>query len=154
VRQDELHPATGAKKATKRFGRGYGSGHGACSGRGNKGQKSRSGHDIPKGFEGGQIPLTKRLPQKRGFTNIFKIKYNLVSLQSLNVFKSGSEITPEKLLEAGLIKALQQPIKILANGELKHPLVVKVNKFSENAKAKIEKIGGKAEELENAAETK
>ena len=154
MRQDELHPAIGSKKATKRFGRGYGSGHGACSGRGNKGQKSRSGQDIPIGFEGGQMPLIKRLPQKRGFTNIFKIKYNLVGLQSLNQFESGSEITPQKLFEAGLIKSLQHPTKVLANGELKHPLIVKANKFSENAKAKIEKIGGKAEELANAAETK
>jgi large subunit ribosomal protein L15 len=154
VRQDELHPAAGAKKATKRFGRGYGSGHGACSGRGNKGQKSRSGHDIPKGFEGGQMPLIKRLPQKRGFKNKFKIEYNLVTLQSLNIFKSGSEVTPETLLEAGLIKAPKQPVKILADGELNHPLTVKANKFSETAKAKIEKLGGKAEELENAAETK
>jgi large subunit ribosomal protein L15 len=144
VRQDELHPAAGAKKATKRFGRGYGSGHGACSGRGNKGQKSRSGHDIPKGFEGGQMPLIKRLPQKRGFTNIFKIEYNLVSLESLNTFEKGSEVTPEKLLEAGFIKSLDQPVKILATGELDHPLTVKANKFSETAKAKIE----------NAAETK
>ncbi len=154
MRQDELHPAAGAKKATKRFGRGYGSGHGACSGRGNKGQKSRSGHDIPKGFEGGQMPLIKRLPQKRGFNNIFKIEYNLVSLQSLNSFESGSEVTPEKLLEAGLIKSSRQPVKILANGELDRPLTVKANKFSATAKAKIEKVGGKAEELENAAETK
>ncbi|MBN1366845.1 MAG: 50S ribosomal protein L15 [Dehalococcoidales bacterium] len=154
MRQDELHPGAGAKKATKRIGRGYGSGHGACSGRGNKGQKSRSGHDIPKGFEGGQMPLIKRLPQKRGFKNIFRVEYNLVNLQSLNIFKSGSEVTPEKLLEAGLIKNITQPVKILANGELEYPLTVKANKFSETAKAKIEKLGGKAEELENAAETK
>ena len=154
MRQDELHPAAGAKKAIKRLGRGYGSGHGAFSGRGCKGQKSRSGNDIPKGFEGGQMPLIKRLPQKRGFKNIFKKDYNLVSLQSLNVFKPESEITPEKLLEVGLIKSLQKPVKILANGELEHRLVIKANKFSETAKAKIEKIGGKAEELENAAKTK
>ena len=154
MRQNELHPAAGARKGKKRFGRGYGSGHGASSGRGTKGQKSRSGHDIPIGFEGGQMPLIKRLPQKRGFTNIFKIEYSLVSLQSLNVFKPGSEVTPEKLLEAGLIKSLKQPVKILADGELAHPLTVKANKFSETAKAKIEKVGGKAEELENATETK
>jgi large subunit ribosomal protein L15 len=154
VRQDELHPGAGAKKAARRVGRGYGSGHGACSGRGNKGQKSRSGHDIPKGFEGGQMPLIKRLPQKRGFKNRNKIEYNLVSLENLNIFKSGSIVTPDKLLEAGLIKMPAQPVKILADGELKHKLTVKANKFSETAKAKIEKLGGKAEELENAPETK
>ncbi len=154
MRQDELHPAAGSNKRTKRFGRGYGSAHGANAGRGDKGQKSRSGHDIPKGFEGGQMPLIKRLPQKRGFNNIFKIEYNLVNLQALNIFKPGSEITPEKLLEAGLIKEPKQPVKILANGELDHPLTIKANKFSETAKAKIEKVGGKAEELENAPETK
>lgn len=154
MRQDELHPAAGAKKATKRFGRGYGSGHGACSGRGNKGQKSRSGHNIPRGFEGGQMPLIKRLPQKRGFKNRFKIKFNLVSLQALNIFESGSEVTPETMLAAGLIKTSAQPVKILADGELDRPLTVRANKFSETAKAKIEKLGGKAEEMENAAETK
>ena len=154
MRQDELHPAAGAKKATKRLGRGYGSGHGACSGRGNKGQKSRSGHNIPRGFEGGQMPLIKRLPQKRGFKNRFKIKFNLVSLQALNIFESGSEVTPETMLAAGLIKTSAQPVKILADGELDRPLTVRANKFSETAKAKIEKLGGKAEEMENAAETK
>jgi large subunit ribosomal protein L15 len=154
VRQDELHPAAGAKKATRRIGRGYGSGHGACSGRGNKGQKSRSGHDIPKGFEGGQMPLIKRLPQKRGFKNKFRIVYNVVTLQSLNVFKAGSEVTPDTLLVAGLIQSQERPVKILAGGELERKLNIKANKFSETAKAMIEKLGGKAEELENAAETK
>lgn len=153
MRQDELHPAAGARKKNKRMGRGYGSGHGACSGRGSKGQKSRSGHDIPKGFEGGQMPLIKRLPQKRGFKNAFKTQYNLVALNSLNIFKKGSEVTPEKLLEVGLISSIELPIKILADGELKHSLTVKANKFSQTAKTKIEKAGGKAEELEHAPET-
>ncbi len=153
MRQDELHPAAGARKKIKRLGRGYGSGHGAFSGRGCKGQKSRSGNDMPKGFEGGQMPLTKRLPQKRGFNNIFKTHYNLVALKSLNIFKKGSEVTPEKLAEAGLIKSVTLPVKILADGELEHPLTVKANKFSLTAKTKIEKAGGKAEELEHAAET-
>ena len=100
------------------------------------------------------MPLIKRLPQKRGFKNRFKIKFNLVSLQALNIFESGSEVTPETMLAAGLIKTSAQPVKILADGELDRPLTVRANKFSETAKAKIEKLGGKAEEMENAAETK
>ena len=152
MRQDELHPAPGSRKAVKRFGRGYGSGHGGYAGRGCKGQKSRSSVDLPRGFEGGQIPLTKRLPQKRGFNNIFKIQYNLVRLDQLGIFAPGSEVTLESLLEAGLIKTLDNPVKILAMGELKHALNVKVNKFSATAKAKIEAVGGKVEELEHAAE--
>jgi large subunit ribosomal protein L15 len=153
VRQDELHPTGGAKKALKRLGRGYGSGHGSTSTRGSKGQKSRSGHDIPKGFEGGQMPLIKRLPQKRGFTNIFKVEFNLVSLTSLNVFKPGSEVTPDRLREAGIIKS-DLPVKVLANGELDHPLTVRVDRFSAVAKTKIAAVGGKAEELEHATEAK
>lgn len=152
MRQDELHPTSGAKKAGKRVGRGYGSGHGSTSTRGSKGQKSRSGHDIPRGFEGGQMPLTKRVPQKRGFTNIFKKEYYLVSLSSLNIFQPGSEVNPDKLREAGIIKKTDLPVKVLANGELDHPLTVRVDRFSAAAKAKIAAIGGKAEELGNATE--
>lgn len=152
MRQDELSPAPGSKKSRKRVGRGDGSGHGTYSGRGLKGQKSRSGSggSIPRGFEGGQLPLSKRLPQKRGFTNIFRIEYSLVNIDKLNIFESGSEVTPEKLLAAGLIKSLRHPIKILANGDINHPLVVKANKFSATAKAKIETAGGRVEELEYA----
>jgi large subunit ribosomal protein L15 len=152
VRQNELHPSPGSKKAAKRFGRGYGSGHGGYAGRGCKGQKSRSSFKIPRGFEGGQNPLTKRLSQKRGFTNIFKVQYTIVDLVSLNAFKSGSEVTPEKLFEANIIDTLERPIKILAGGELNRPLTVVANKFSATAKAKIEAAGGKTEELQNAAE--
>lgn len=151
MRQDELHPAPGSRKRVRRLGRGYGSGRGGYAGRGCKGQKARSSVDLPRGFEGGQIPLTKRLPQKRGFKNIFKVKYNLVSLEQLNVFKPESEITPDRLMEAGIVKS-SAPVKVLASGKLDHPLVVKVNRFSATAKAKIEAVGGKAEELENAAE--
>ena len=154
MRQDELHPAPGSKKDTKRFGRGYGSGHGGYAGRGCKGQKSRSGPVIPRGFEGGQNPLNKRLPQKRGFNNIFKVQYSVVSLEKLNVFKPGSEVTPDTLFEAGLVKKLTNPVKILANGEIDHPLTVKANKFSLTAKTKIEAAGGKVEELQHAAEAK
>jgi len=99
------------------------------------------------GFEGGQLPLIKRLPRKRGFTNIFRIEYSIVNLDRLNSFPADSEVTPEVLLKAGVVKSLRQPIKILADGQLKHPLVVKANRFSAAARAKIEAAGGKAEEI-------
>jgi large subunit ribosomal protein L15 len=154
VRQDNLSPPAGSKRAKKRVGRGDGSGHGTYSGRGLKGQKSRAGCKMRPGFEGGQLPLIKRLPQKRGFVNIFRTEYSIVNLDKLNIFESGSEITPEKLQAAGLVKSLRQPIKILANGEVSQPLLVKANKFSAAAKTKIEAAGGKAEEVEYAAKTK
>jgi len=119
-----------------------------------KGQKARTGYKVRPGFEGGQLPLIKRLPQKRGFFNIFRTEYAIVNVDKLNVFESGSEITPEKLLAAGLVKSLRQPIKILADGEVSQPFVVKANKFSAAAKAKIEAAGGKAEEVEYAAKAK
>jgi len=145
VRQHELAPPEGAKKDRKRVGRGDGSGRGTYSGRGLKGQKSRSGYSRKPGFEGGQLPLIKRLPRKRGFTNIFRIEYTIISLDKLNVFSAGSEVTAEKLVAAGLIKSLRKPIKILADGQIKHALVVRANKFSATAKAQIEAAGGQAE---------
>ena len=154
MRQDNLSPPAGSKRARKRVGRGNASGHGTYSGRGLKGQKARTGYKVRPGFEGGQLPLIKRLPQKRGFFNIFRTEYAIVNLDKLNVFESGSEITPEKLLAAGLVKSLRQPIKILADGEVSQPFVVKANKFSAAAKAKIEAAGGKAEEVEYAAKAK
>ena len=144
---EKLSPAPGAKKKRKRVGRGDGSGHGTYSGRGCKGQKSRSGNKVRPGFEGGQMPLIKRLPEKRGFTNIFKTQYSTVNIGQLSVFESGSEVTPEKLVALGIVKSLKRPIKILAVGEMAHPLVIKANKFSAAAKAKIEAAGGKAEEI-------
>jgi large subunit ribosomal protein L15 len=104
------------------------------------------------GFEGGQLPLIKRLPRKRGFVNIFRTEYSSVNINKLNTFESGSEVTPEKLVAAGIVKSLRQPIKILAVGDINHPLVVKANKFSAAARAKIEAAGGKAEEVVRAAE--
>lgn len=155
MRQDNLSPSPGSRRARKRVGRGNASGHGTYSGRGSKGQKSRTGNrKFRPGFEGGQLPLIKRLPQKRGFSNIFRTEYSIVNLDKLNVFESESEITPEKLLAAGLVKSLRQPIKILANGEVSQPFVVKANKFSVAAKAKIEAAGGKAEEVGYAAKNK
>lgn len=153
MRQDELSPAPGSKKRRKRVGRGNGSGHGTYSGRGCKGQKSRAGYKMRPGFEGGQLPLIKRLPQKRGFVNIFRIEYSVVNLDKLNIFESGSEVTPEKLVAMGIVKSLHHPIKILANGDINRPLVIKAHKFSAVAKAKIEAVGGQAEEVGHAAET-
>jgi large subunit ribosomal protein L15 len=152
--QEKLSPAPGSKKDRKRVGRGDGSGNGTYSGRGSKGQKSRAGYKMRPGFEGGQLPLIKRLPRKRGFTNPFKTRYSLVSLDKLGVFEPDSEVTPEKLVAAGIIKSLKHPIKVLAGGELKTALVVKANKFSAAAKAKIEAAGGKAEEVGSGPEAK
>jgi len=151
VRQDKLSPAPGSKQKRKRVGRGDGSGHGTYSGRGCKGQKSRSGYKMIRGFEGGQMPLIQRLPKKRGFVNIFRVEYSTVNINKLNIFESGSEVTPEKLATAGLVKSLRNPIKILGEGDINHPLVVKANKFSATAKAKIEAAGGKVEEIGHAA---
>ena len=154
MRQDNLSPIPGSKRARKRVGRGNSSGHGTYSGRGSKGQKSRAGYKMRPGFEGGQLPLIKRLPRKRGFVNIFRVEYSIVNIDKLNIFESGSEVTPEKLLAAGLVKSTRQPIKILANGEISHPLMVKANKFSTAAKTKIEAAGGNAEEVEYAVKAK
>ncbi len=152
VKQNSIHPARGSRHASKRVGRGNGSGHGTYSGRGCKGQKARAGNNkMRPGFEGGQLPLIKRLPRKRGFTNIFRTEYSVVNIGQLNKFKSGSEVTPEKLLATGIIKSLANPIKILADGDIKHPITVKANKFSASAKAKIEAAGGKVEEVADAA---
>ena len=152
MRQNELSPAPGSKRNRKRVGRGDGSGHGTYSGRGCKGQKSRSGYKMRPGFEGGQLPLIKRLPRKRGFTNIFRTEYSVVNLGNLNVFESGSEVTPEKLVAAGVVKSRRFPVKILAGGDINHPLSVKANKFSAAARTKIEAAGGKVEEVGHAAE--
>ena len=147
MKQNELSPSPGSKHKRKRVGRGDGSGHGTYSCRGLKGQKSRSGPGIALRFEGGQTPLVKRLPHKRGFTNIFKTDYALVKLQRLEVFDQNTEITPQMLLDAGLIPSLKKPVKILGDGELQRPLVVKANKFSGSARSKIEAAGGRAEEI-------
>ncbi|MDP2917323.1 MAG: 50S ribosomal protein L15 [Dehalococcoidia bacterium] len=148
MRQDELSPAPGSKKDRKRVGRGPGSGHGWYSGRGCKGQKSRSGNrKMPRGFEGGQLPIMKRLPRKRGFFNLFRTEYSVVNVGNLDIFDANAEITPEMLLESGLVESLQHPVKILANGEVSKPLVIKANKFSGAARAKIEAAGGKVVEI-------
>lgn len=152
LRQNNIAPAPGSRKDRKRVGRGNGSGHGTYSGRGCKGQKARSGNNkVRPGFEGGQLPLIKRLPRKRGFTNIFRIEYSTVNVGSLNIFEAGTEVTAELMLAAGLIKTSARPIKILADGDIDRALTIKAQKFSASAKAKIEAAGGKAEEGEHAA---
>jgi len=151
MRQDRLSPAAGSKIGRKRVGRGDGSGHGTYSGRGCKGQKSRSGNSMRPGFEGGQLPLIKRLPEKRGFVNIFRTEYNVVNVGDLDIFEAGSEVDPERLAAAGVVKSLRRPIKILADGDIAQPLIVKAHKFSTAAKAKIEAVGGKVEEVGHAA---
>jgi large subunit ribosomal protein L15 len=120
------------------------SGLGKTAGRGQKGQKSRSGSGIRRGFEGGQMPYFQRLP-KRGFTNIHKQKWNIVNVSDLNVFEAGTVITQEMLVEAGLIRNMRDPLKVLGNGDIKQSLEVKANHFSKQAREKIEAAGGKAE---------
>lgn len=154
VRQNDLAPAPGSRHSRKRIGRGLGSGHGRYSGRGSKGQKARSGGSIPPCFEGGQLPLVKRLPRKRGFVNIFKTHYSIVNVAKLDVFEAGTEVTPGELLKAKLVKSLRKPVKILGQGELTRPLIVKANKFSASAKRKIEAVGGSIEEVGGAAKAR
>ncbi len=144
MRLHELRPPEGARKAAKRKGRGMASGLGKTSGRGQKGQKSRSGSGVRRGFEGGQMPYFQRLP-KRGFTNIFKKKWNIVNLADLNLFEAGTVITPDLLLESGLVKNLRDPLKVLGDGELDRKLVIHAHRFSRQAQVKIEAAGGKAE---------
>ena len=140
----EIQAPPGANKRTKRVGRGPGSGHGKTSTRGHKGQKSRSGGGIRPGFEGGQMPLQRRLP-KRGFTNIFKKEYVIVNIQELNIFDDGTEVTIELMQDVGMVKGVKDGVKILGNGELQKQLTVKAHRFSKQAEEKISARGGKAE---------
>ena len=146
MEQNELTPPVGAKHKRKRVGRGDSSGHGTYSGRGCKGQKARSGGGVRLGFEGGQLPLIKRLPRKRGFTNVFKTKYNIVNVGKLAVFSPGTEVTPKELLRAGLINTTDHPTKILGSRDIQHPLLVSANKFSSSAEKKILAAGGKVKQ--------
>ena len=140
-----LRPAVGAVKPRKRVGRGPGSGHGKTASRGHKGLKSRSGGKPASGFEGGQMPLQRRLP-KRGFTNIFKITYQLVNIKDLQGFEANTVVTRELLQRMGRIKSAAKPIKILGDGEITVPLTIQADKFSKVAKQKIIAAGGTAEE--------
>ncbi|HUV74153.1 MAG TPA: 50S ribosomal protein L15 [Anaerolineae bacterium] len=144
----DLKPAKRSKKDKKRVGRGDSSGHGKTAGRGTKGQKSRSGGSIPPYFEGGQLPLVRRLPRMRGFVNIFKTQFTTVNLDRLSErFAKGAEVTPITLTEVGLIKSPNDLVKVLGRGELDKPLTIKAHGFSTTARAKIEAAGGSIEEL-------
>ncbi len=141
----ELRPAKGTTKNKRRKGRGTGSGLGTSAGRGTKGQKSRSGKGTRPGFEGGQMPLYRRLP-KRGFTNIFAKVYNEINVDKLNIFEDGTVVTPELLKETGIVKKIEKDgVKILGDGSLEKNLIIKAQKFTKSATEKIEAAGGKAE---------
>jgi large subunit ribosomal protein L15 len=141
----DLHPAKGAKKTRKRIGRGPGSGTGKTAGKGHKGQKSRSGYSRRYGFEGGQMPLVRRIP-KRGFTNIFRVEFQVVNLRDLErAFEDGDTVSVEALANKGLIRGAKQPVKVLGDGKLTKKLNVQVHKFSASAEAGIKKAGGTCE---------
>lgn len=140
----ELKPASGSTAEAKRKGRGHGTGNGKTAGRGHKGQNARSGGGVRPGFEGGQMPLYRRLP-KRGFTNIFAKKYVEINVSELNAFEADTVVTPELLKEKGIVSKIEDGIVVLGRGELDKKLTVKAVRFSKSALEKIEKAGGKAE---------
>jgi len=146
MRQHELPPVPGSVHKRKRVGRGNASGHGTYSGRGIKGQKSRSGRDLRIHFEGGQIPLVRALSRKRGFNNKWRVEYEPINVSALNKLPAGSTVTTESLREAGIAKSRLLPVKILGDGELTVKLNVDVDKVSASARAKIEALGGTATE--------
>jgi large subunit ribosomal protein L15 len=144
MRLEELKPAKGAVKKAKRVGRGVGSGSGKTAGKGHKGQKARSGGVKGAGFEGGQMPLQRRIP-KRGFTNIFRKEYAIVNLDDLSKVAGSDPVTPEMLKQKGLVNDMKDGLKVLGMGELKAKLTVRAHKFSKSAIEKIQAAGGKAE---------
>jgi large subunit ribosomal protein L15 len=143
----ELRPSEGAKKKRKRVGRGVSAGQGKTAGRGTKGQGARAGGGKGPYFEGGQLPLVRRLPYRRGFTNIWKVRYTPVNLDCLDGFADGAEVSPKSLAAAGVIKRADEVVVILGRGEVNRPLTVKAHRFSTSARAKIEAAGGVAEEI-------
>lgn len=147
MKQHELQPAAGSTHAKKRVGRGHGSGHVKTSGRGTKGQSARAGGKRDPRFEGGQHSLVQRMPYKRGFNNLWRVEYEVVGLDDLNRFEAGSEVTPQALVAARLVRDDKKPVKLLANGALDRQLTVRVHKASASARAAIEQQGGTVEEL-------
>jgi len=144
MKLNELSPASGSRKLKKRLGRGVGSGTGKTAGRGTKGHNSRSGGGVRPGFEGGQMPIHRRLP-KRGFTNIFRKKIIEVNIRDLSRFESGSTVDEAALIRMGLVKGKRDGIKLLGMGEINYPLNIKINRVSKNAREKIESAGGSVE---------
>ncbi len=144
MKLETLSPAPGSKRDVKRIGRGHGSGNGKTAGKGHKGQKARAGFSRSLGFEGGQMPLQRRIP-KRGFNNIFATVYATVNVDALNAFENGSVVNADALVDAGIIKKTLDGVKILGNGELTKKLTVQAAAFSKSAQEKIEAAGGKAE---------
>ena len=147
MEQHELRSPRGARRPRKRVGRGNASGHGTYSGRGIKGQQARSGSGPSHGFEGGQTPLIRRLPRRRGFRNPFRVAYTPVNLRDLAKLPAGSEVTPESLQETGVVRSLRHPIKLLADGDVAAALTVRAHRVSAAARVKIEAAGGSVEEL-------
>ncbi len=144
----DLVPNEGSNRKKKRVGRGTGSGHGKTSGRGTKGQKSRSGPGVRAGFEGGQLPIQRRMPYKRGFTNIYKTQWEVVNLSRLEELELEGPITPETLYARGVIRGLEFPLKILGNGEITKAITIEAHAFSSSAKERIEAAGGSISERE------
>jgi large subunit ribosomal protein L15 len=144
MKLNELSPPKGARKAVKRLGRGVGSGHGKTAGRGTKGQKARSGGNIRPGYEGGQMPLQRRLP-KRGFTNIFRQEFAIINIRDLARFEKGSVVDKDALMNAGLLERHSDSVKLLGQGTIDYPLVLKVQRCSKSARAKLEAAGGSVE---------
>ncbi len=144
MKMHELSPAFGSTKEAKRIGRGHGSGNGKTAGKGHKGQKARAGHGMRPGFEGGQMPLQRRVP-KRGFNNIFAEEWAAINVSALEVFEDGAVVDAAALTEKGIIKKANLPIKVLGNGKITKKLTVKLNAFSASAAEKINSAGGKAE---------
>lgn len=144
MRMDDLRPAPGSRRQSRRLGRGHGSGRGTTAGRGTKGQKARTGGTVRPRFEGGQLPLSLRLPFKRGFHNRFRVEAQEVNLRALAGFPPNAEVDPEAMAAAQLIHSVSAPVKILGVGDVKHPLTVVADRFSASAKSKIEAAGGKA----------
>ncbi len=147
MRLNDLYPAPGSTHARKRIGRGTGSGHGKTAGKGHKGQKARSGAKPRIGFEGGQTPLYRRLPQRRGFRNVTRKEYVVVNLDDLEMFEVGTEVTVERLVESGLVNDNKDGVKILGDGAISKALTVKAHKFSKSAQEKIKAAGGSVEVL-------
>jgi large subunit ribosomal protein L15 len=152
VRLHDIEVPVGINKDRKRVGRGAGSGHGKTAGRGTKGQKARTGGNVPARFEGGQTPLQQKLPYKRGFTNIWSQRYNIVNLEQLASMEKGTDVTPESLLALGILRDKEKPLKVLGDGELGVALNISAHKVSEGARQKIESAGGTITLIEAANE--